>query len=128
MSLGNKFLTAFNISYMNYKRFKTSSVLFDANDTLSVYTHDPQVAFGSGNYYFAGVVFMIAVIILLLYVNLYYDNCLTETFEDISKFPMCSCIKIFLVYESEIDQETRVQVKNFSDESPQQMSDIPHLV
>lgn len=126
MSLKNKYLSAFNISYLNYKIYKTNS--YDVNNTLSVYNNDSQVAFGSGNYYFAGVVFMVAVIILLLYVNLYYDNCLTETFEDISRIPMCSCIKIFLVYESEIDHQIQAETKNLTNVNPLQISYIPRIV
>ncbi|RMZ93433.1 hypothetical protein BpHYR1_001370 [Brachionus plicatilis] len=102
--------------------------LLRANSSLHVYTNDPHRVSTSGNYYIAGVVFMIAVIILLLYVNLYHDNCLTDTCEDISKLPVCSCIKCFLVYEEESlsgNQQSQEPSKSIGIEKSLQTSYIP---
>lgn len=49
----------------------------------------------SGNYYVAGVLFMISVIGLLLYVNLYYENCFRDTCFQMSKWRVCCFIRHF---------------------------------
>lgn len=38
---------------------------------------------------------MVAIICLLLYFNLYYENCFRDTCLSLSKFKMCSCLKYF---------------------------------
>lgn len=103
---------------------------FGSNNSSNVISLESSDVYSNSNsYYLAGIVFMVAVIILLLYVNLYYDNCLTNTCEDISKLPMCSCVKIFLVYENNVDQnQSTHQVKKLTVETPLQMSCIPQAV
>jgi hypothetical protein len=43
--------------------------------------------------YIAGIIFMMFVIVLLLYVNLYYEYCFRDAIIELSKTRMCSCLK-----------------------------------
>jgi hypothetical protein len=43
--------------------------------------------------YIAGIIFMMFVIVLLLYVNLYYEFCFRDAIIELSKTRMCSCLK-----------------------------------
>lgn len=50
----------------------------------------------SNNYYIVGVLFMLSIIGLLLYVNLYYEYCFRDTCIQMSKWRLCCCLKQFL--------------------------------
>ena len=52
---------------------------------------------GGGNYYIAGVLFMVSVIGLLLYVNLYYEYCFRDTCFRLSKYRMFFFLRQFFV-------------------------------
>ena len=43
--------------------------------------------------YIAGIIFMMFVIVLLLYVNLYYEFCFRDAIIELSKIRMCFCLK-----------------------------------
>lgn len=57
----------------------------------------PNEGSGGGNYYVAGVLFMLSVIGLLLYVNLYYEYCFRDTCFQLSKFRGCFFLRYFFV-------------------------------
>jgi hypothetical protein len=52
---------------------------------------------GGGSYYLAGVLFMVSVIGLLLYVNLYYENCFRDTCYQLSKYRGFAFLRKFFV-------------------------------
>ena len=51
----------------------------------------------SGNYYLVGVLFMISIIGLLLYVNLYYEYCFRDTCYQMSQWKGCCFLKLFII-------------------------------
>ena len=46
-------------------------------------------------YYQAGILFLIAVLLLLIYANFYYENCVTNLVIDMSHSRYCCCIRYF---------------------------------
>jgi hypothetical protein len=74
------------------------SVLFHSVKNINIATAGRGTSGGgAGNYYVAGVVFMISVIGLLLYVNLYYEYCFRDTCFCMSKWRACFFLKYFFV-------------------------------
>lgn len=51
----------------------------------------------SGNYYIVGVLFMISIIGLLLYVNLYYEYCFRDTCFQMAQWRGCCFLKLFII-------------------------------
>ncbi|CAF1040856.1 unnamed protein product [Brachionus calyciflorus] len=99
-------ILVYNLTKSNIVRRSESYIyLLTGNNTID---HDPyqkhfyrpQFVSTSGNYYLGGIVFMVSIIGLLLYVNLYYENCFSETCEELSRSTFCCCLKFFIKYEN----------------------------
>ena len=68
---------------------KSNFVRNITNKQERVYEVDPN--------YFVGIAFMLIVIGVLLYVNLFYDFSLKKKFINIYKSPMCKCLKLCII-------------------------------
>jgi hypothetical protein len=55
--------------------------------------------------YIAGVFFMLCVIGLLLYVNLYYEYCFRDTIIEMTQSKMCFCLKFCFIVRKKIKKE-----------------------
>jgi hypothetical protein len=65
---------------------------------------------GGGSYYLAGVLFMLSVIGLLLYVNLYYENCFRDTCFQLSKYRACFFLRYLFVTVSVAASQTSTRL------------------
>ena len=101
-----------NGNTINLKRFNSNSNYNNSNITngyLNNFNYQVNYSLGgndSGNYYFSGVLFMISIIGLLLYVNLYYENCFTDTMFRVSKWRFCYFLKYcFIISRKSANRE-----------------------
>jgi hypothetical protein len=88
----------YNGNAINLKKFNSNTI--NTNGYLNNFNYQVNYSLGgndSSNYYFSGVLFMISIIGLLLYVNLYYENCFTETLFRVSKWRFCFFLKYCFV-------------------------------
>ena len=74
----------------------------------------------NGNYYIVGVLFMISVIILLLYVNLYREYCLRDTLIQLLQMKYCCLLRYFFTVT--YVQRTNTVDDNFKPENKLKVS------
>lgn len=86
-------------TYFNIESLHTTETDY-LTTTIKANTNYRTIRDSGGNYYVAGVLFMISVIGLLLYVNLYYEYCFQDTCIQMSKWRFCCFIKYFLKYNT----------------------------
>jgi len=123
MNLSNIFAIDYDVSHAKEKqidRFNNYIINIDKDKNFFNKSIENRIVNHNGNsYYAAGVLFMISVIGLLLYVNLYQENCFTESCLQLSNRRGFSFLKFFFKIKNRNIKESRNTSQTSTNNQPE---------